>query len=103
MCDQDIYLLALLSYLYGITIDRPINAPCHINVVVDGLNVTDKLYLKEKMELIGKLASDDTSKIGMLSSASTDVSINFAEQYLQIVTNNYLLNKLKSGTKIQKI
>ena len=46
--------------------DLSINAPGHINNVVDGLNATDKRYLNEQMELIGKLASNDTSKIGIL-------------------------------------
>ena len=54
-----------------------INSPGHGNNVVDGLNVADKRYLKEQMELIGKLSSRYTSKIGMLPSDSKDVSVNF--------------------------
>ena len=45
-----------------------INSPCNGNNVVDGLNSTGKRYLKGKMELIGKLASNNTSDIGMLPS-----------------------------------
>ena len=48
--------------------DRAINAPGHGRNVVDGLNATDKCYLKEHMEIIGKLASNYISKIGMLPS-----------------------------------
>ena len=45
-CDLDIYLMTMLSSSYGIIIDCSINAPCHGNNVVDGLNATDKGYLK---------------------------------------------------------
>ena len=75
---MDIYLMTFLSSLYGIIIDRSINSPGHGKNVVDGINDTDKLYLKKKMELLGKLASNDTSNIGMLCSASKDVYINFS-------------------------
>ena len=55
-----IYLMTLLSYLYGIIIDREINVPGHGNNIVYGLSATDKRYLKEKIELPGKLASNYT-------------------------------------------
>ena len=60
MCALSIYLITLLSPLYGIITDLAINAPGHGNNVVDGLNETGKHYLKEKMEIIGKLVSNDT-------------------------------------------
>ena len=56
--------------------DRAVNAKGHGNNVVDGLNTTDKRYLKGKMELIGKLASNYTTNIGMIPSASKNVYIN---------------------------
>ena len=40
---------------------------------LDGINATEKLHLRVKMKLIGKLASNNTSKIGMLPSASKDI------------------------------
>ena len=46
ICALDTYLMTALSSLYGIIIDRSINAPCHVNNVVDGLNATYKGYLK---------------------------------------------------------
>ena len=48
--------------------DHEINSPGNVKNVVDGFNVTDKLYLKGKMELLGKLASNDTSNIRILPS-----------------------------------
>ena len=46
ICALAIYLMTVLSYLYGITMYRTINAPGHGKNIVDGLNATDKLYLK---------------------------------------------------------
>ena len=43
--------------------DCEINAPGNGNTVVDRLNATEKIYLKERMEIIGRLASNNTSKI----------------------------------------
>ena len=66
---------------------RAINVPDHGNNVVDGINTTDKQYLKEKMELIGKLASNNTTNVRMLPSVSKYVSIKFAGQCLHILNN----------------
>ena len=83
----DIYLMTLLSYLYGIIMYRTINSPGNGKIVVDGINATDKFYLKEKMELIGKLLIKDISNIGMLPSASKYVSIKFSYQCIHILNN----------------
>ena len=47
LCSLTIYLMTVVSYLSGIIVDNEINAPVHVNNVGDGLNTTDKLYLKE--------------------------------------------------------
>ena len=49
--------------------DTVFNAPDSENNVVDGINATDKHHLKELMKIIGKLASNNTSHIGILSRA----------------------------------
>ena len=46
ICDLVIYLMTVLSSSYGIITDLERNAPVNGNNVVDGLNETDKLYLK---------------------------------------------------------
>ena len=53
------------------------------------------------MELLGKSASNDTSNIGMLPSASKLFYINFEEKCINILTNNEWLNLLKVITNIQ--
>ena len=44
--DLAICLVTVLSSSYGIIMDRGINSPHRGNNVVDGLNATDKRYLK---------------------------------------------------------
>ena len=83
----DKYLMTVLSSSYDIIMDRAINAPGYVNNVVDGINATEKRHLKEKMELIGKSGSNDTTNIGILPSASKDASIKFAYQCLNITNN----------------
>ena len=68
-CDLAIILMTVLSYLYGIIMNHVNNAPGHGKNVVDVINATEKYYLKEQMELLGKLSSYNTSKIGILPSA----------------------------------
>ena len=97
-----IYLMNVLSNLYDIIMDVAINATGNRKNVIDGLNATDKRYLKGEMEFIGKFGGNDTSKIGMLPSASKDVFINFSDQYIHIINNKEILNGLKGSTKIQK-
>ena len=60
------YLMTVLSYSYVIIMDFKINALGHGNNFVDGLNATEKSYLKGGMELMGKLASNDTTILGCL-------------------------------------
>ena len=52
MCALAIYLMNFLSYLYGIIIYCAINSPVHENNFVDGLNATEKSYLKGKLKLL---------------------------------------------------
>ena len=51
------------------------NVPWHGKNAVDELKTMNERYLKEQMETIGKLASNDTSNIGIIPGASKDVFI----------------------------
>ena len=55
--------MTVLSSLNGIIMDCTINSSGHENNLVDGLNTTEKRDLKEKIDLIGKLARNNTSDI----------------------------------------
>ena len=53
-----------------------------------------------KIEIIGKLASYDISKIGIVPGVSKDFFHQLSEQYLKILTINDWFSGLKVGTKI---
>ena len=55
------------------------------------------------MELIGKLASKNTSNIGMHPSASKNISVKFPYQCINIINNKERLNGLKGSTKMKSI
>ena len=76
--------MTVLSSSYGIIMDRAINAPVHGNNAVDGFNATYKCSLKGQMEIIGKLASNETSKIGLIQISSKDISIKIVDQFIHI-------------------
>ena len=65
--------------------DFAINAPD----IVDGLNATEKIVLREQMEIIGKFASNDIPNIGVLPSASKDVSIKFLDLCIHIPNDKH--------------
>ena len=52
MCALAIYSIYVLSSSYGIITDFTIDAPGHGNNVVDGINMTEKRYLKGKLNLL---------------------------------------------------
>jgi hypothetical protein len=54
------YLLTVLAAMFDITIDRAIGAPGHGKDLVDGLNATDKRYLKELFKMLLE-AEDDSN------------------------------------------
>ena len=54
------------------------------------------------MELIGKLGSNSTSKIGMLPSASKDISIKSEDQFIHIFNNNKYQMDSKVAQKIKR-
>ena len=78
----------VLSSSYGIIMDRAINEPGQGKNVVYGLSTTEKRYLKGKIEPIGKLGSNNNTEIGIILSASKDISIKFPDQCLHIINNN---------------
>ena len=53
------------------------------------------------MGLMGKLACNDTSNIGMIFSDLKHVSIKFLDQCTHIMNNEERLNELKGSTKLQ--
>ena len=54
------------------------------------------------MELISKLESNDTSKIGIIPSVSKDFFAKFADQCIQIINNKNMLNWLKGSKQFKR-
>jgi hypothetical protein len=61
-CGTAIYLLSVLASAFDITIDRAIGAPGHGKDLVDGLNATDKMYLRKMMCMVGTPEANDSEK-----------------------------------------
>ena len=59
-CGTALYLLSMLACTFDVTIDRAIGAPGHGKDVVDGLNATDKCYLRKMMCMIGTPEANDS-------------------------------------------
>ena len=58
--------MTVLSANFGIITDGKINAIGHVKNTVDGINDTEKRFLKEQMEHIGNLRTNDTSNSEIL-------------------------------------
>ena len=52
-CALAIYLMTVISFLYGIIMDGEMNERDNGNNEVDGINATVKRYAKEKTNFIG--------------------------------------------------
>ena len=79
--------MIVLPSSYDFIMDHEINAPGHGNNVLGGINAMNKCDLKRKMYPIVKLARNNTLNIGMLPSASKEVSVKFTDQCLHILNN----------------
>jgi hypothetical protein len=72
-------LLSLIATEFDLTFDRAIGAPGHGKDIVDGLNATDKMYLKQ-MRMIGTPESNDTQKQMEAHSMTETASLSLAEE-----------------------
>ena len=62
-CGTSLYFLSLLSSDFNITIDRMIGASGYWKEFMDAINACDKIYLKDKMHMVGTPEADDSAKI----------------------------------------
>ena len=52
ICANEMFLLSLLSFTYRVITDRWENATDHDRSKIDGFDISDKKYLKQKMVYI---------------------------------------------------
>jgi hypothetical protein len=96
------YLLSVLAVAYQITIDRAIGAPGHGKDEVDGLNATDKRFLKVKMAQI-QAPEDDQRESRMSAAAMVEGSLSsIAEESARLCSVQSRSEGVKSENKYKK-
>jgi hypothetical protein len=101
-CGNSIYLNSLLSSEHGITIDHAVNAPGHGKDIVDGLNATDKNFLKKKMCLIGTPGAQETKQRMEAAAMVNGASKSLAEECIRLCNDEERVCGLKGGAKNAK-
>jgi hypothetical protein len=96
------YLLSVTAVAYGITIDRAVGAPGHGKDEVDGLNATDKRFLKE---LMAQTQTPEEDERDNRMSAAAMVEGNFtsiAEECARLCSAKSRAQGVKSDSKYKK-
>jgi hypothetical protein len=101
-CGNSIYLNSVLSSEHGFVIDHAVNAPGHGKDIVDGLNATDKNFLKQKMCLVGTPGAQN-QETRMEAAAMVDgAAKSLAEECHRLCTNEERACGVKGGAKHAK-
>jgi hypothetical protein len=102
-CGTAMYLLSILASTYGIVIDRAIGAPGHGKDIVDGLNATDKVYLRKAMCMIGTPEADDGAKRMAAHAMLGDKKMSLAVEAARLCSDPARISGVKAeGGKRQK-
>jgi hypothetical protein len=97
-----LFLLSLLAVLNNVTIDRAIGAPGHGKDVVDGLNATDKRYLKQKMSMISTPEENDSNNRMSACSMVEEEGKSLAEEWARLCLGTSCVAGVKSNAKYAK-
>jgi len=102
-CGTAMYLLSILASKYGIIIDRAIGAPGHGKDIVDGLNATDKVYLRKAMCMIGTPEANDGDKRMAAHAMLGDEKMSLAAESCRLCSDPARFEGVKAeGGKRQK-
>ena len=102
-CGTALYLLSVLACTFGIVIDRAIGAPGHGKDIVDGLNATDKVYLRKKMCMIGTPEAKDSECRMAAHSMIGDAKMSLADEAKRLCEDPKRVSGVKAeGGKRQK-
>eukprot|EP00966_Prymnesium_polylepis_P017924 413578-Prymnesium_polylepis.1 len=102
-CGTAMYLLSILASKYGIVIDRAIGAPGHGKDIVDGLNATDKVFLRKAMCMIGTPEANDSAKRMAAHSMLGDTKMSLAVEAARLCRDPARFSGVKAeGGKRQK-
>jgi hypothetical protein len=97
-----LYLLSLIATEFDLTIDRTIGAPGHGKDIVDSLNVTNKMYLKKQMCMIGMPESNDTQKRMEANSMTETAALSLVEECAQLCSRREQAKGVKGDVKLRK-
>jgi hypothetical protein len=101
-CGTALYLLSLLASPKHVVIDRAIGAPGHGKDIVDGLNATDKRFLKGKMCLIGSLEANNSAHRMVAHSMVEGASKSLAEECARLCSDEARTSGVKGSLKSEK-
>jgi hypothetical protein len=97
-----LFLLSLIATEFDLTMDRAIGAPGHGKDIVDGLNATDKMYLKKQMCMIGTPESNDSQKRMEAHSMTETASLSLAEECARLCSRRERAEGVKGDVKLKK-
>ncbi len=101
-CGTALYLLSLLASQKHVVIDRAIEAPGHGKDIVDGLNATDKRFLKGKMCLIGSPEANGSAHRMVAHSMVEGASKSLAEECAHLCSDEARTSGVKGSVKSEK-
>mmetsp|Transcript_48111 Transcript_48111/g.102792 ORF Transcript_48111/g.102792 Transcript_48111/m.102792 type:complete len:335 (-) Transcript_48111:136-1140(-) len=102
-CGTAMYLLSILASTYGIVIDRAVGAPGHGKDIVDGLNATDKIFLRKAMCMIGTPEANDGEKRMAAHAMLGDAKMSLAEESRHLCSDPVRFGGVRAdGGKRQK-
>jgi hypothetical protein len=101
-CGTALWCLSVLSSQYGISIDRAIGAPGHGKDIVDGLNATDKRFLRGRMCLIGSPEANDGAKRMAAHSMVEGASKSLALECARLCSDETRITGVKGHSKHKK-
>ena len=96
------YLLSVIAVAYGSTIDQAVGAPGHGKDKVDGLNATDKRFLKELMAQTQTPEEDERDIIMSDAAMIEGNSTSIAEQCVWLCSAQSRTQGVKSDSKYFK-
>jgi hypothetical protein len=88
--------------LNNVIIDQAVGAPGHGKDVVDGLNATDKRYLKQKMSMVSTPEENDSNNRMSACSMVEEEGKSLAEECARLCSDTSRVAGVKSDAKYAK-
>jgi hypothetical protein len=101
-CGTALFLLSLLVVLNNVIIDWAVGAPGHGKDVVDGLNATDKRYLKQKINMVSTPEENDSNNRMSACSMVEEEGKSLAKECAQLCSDTSRVAGVKSDAKYAK-